>query len=210
MKNIFIITVLIIISGCAAADGAMQEKSNQDIQGSHGAQDAREESSESVENSSVTEESVDNTMQSAQIRAPEIIGLTNWINSEPILSLEELRGEVVLIDFWTYGCINCIRTLSHVQALYEKYGNDGFVILGLHAPEFAYERKIENVRKEVLRHGLTYPIAQDNDFATWRNYNNRYWPAHYLIDKKGNIRHTHFGEGAYQEMSEWVSKLLQE
>jgi len=140
--------------------------------------------------------------------APDLVGLTNWINSDKISSLSELRGQVVLIDFWTYACINCRRTLPHVQALYERYQDEGFVVLGLHAPEFSYERKIENVRTEVLKHGLTYPIAQDNDFATWRNYNNRYWPAHYLIDKEGSIRYTHFGEGAYQEMDQWVAKLL--
>jgi len=142
--------------------------------------------------------------------APDLVGLTNWINSESIASLEDLRGKVVLIDFWTYDCINCIRTLPHVQALYEKYDDQGFVVLGLHAPEFSYERKIENVRREVVKHGLTYPIAQDNDFATWNNYKNRYWPAHYLIDKEGRLRHKHFGEGAYDEMDAWVAKLLNE
>lgn len=142
--------------------------------------------------------------------APELEGLTNWINSDPIGSMEELRGKVVLIDFWTYSCINCIRTLPHVQALHEKYGDEGFVLLGLHAPEFAYERKKENVEAAVKERGLTYPIAQDNDFTTWGNYNNRYWPAHYLIDRNGFVRYTHFGEGKYAEMDQWVAKLLAE
>lgn len=145
-----------------------------------------------------------------QVLAPDLLGLTNWINSEEISSLSELHGKVVLVDFWTYSCINCIRTLPHVQALYEKYGEDGFVVLGLHAPEFSYEHKVENVRAAVIKHGLTYPIAQDNDFKTWRNYENRYWPAHYLIDKDGVVRYTHFGEGKYEEMDDWVGRLLGE
>ena len=142
--------------------------------------------------------------------APDIVGLTNWINSAPVQSLTELRGKVVLVDFWTYSCINCIRTLPHIQALHEKYGNEGLVILGIHAPEFSYEKKISNVRAAVDKYGLTYPIVQDNDFQTWRNYKNRYWPAHYLIDKEGNVRATHFGEGAYEETDRNVALLLEE
>ncbi len=142
--------------------------------------------------------------------APALAGLKNWINSEPIDSLDDLHGQVVLIDFWTYSCINCIRTLPHVQALYEKYADDGFTVLGLHAPEFSYERKFENVQAAAKKYHLTYPIALDNDFLTWHNYNNRYWPAHYLIDKTGRIRYTHFGEGKYAEMDAWVGKLLRE
>lgn len=142
--------------------------------------------------------------------APELVGLENWVNSEPIHSLASLRGKVVLVDFWTLGCINCQRTFPHIQTLYDKYKNDGFVILGIHAPEFAYERKIENVRAAAVENGMTYPIAQDNDFATWRNYKNQYWPAQYLIDKQGNVRYTHFGEGQYLQMDKNVAVLLKE
>jgi thiol-disulfide isomerase/thioredoxin len=99
---------------------------------------------------------------------------------------------VVLVDFWTFGCINCKRTIPHVEALYEKYKDQGFVVIGVHAPEFAHEKKPENVTKKVEEYGITYPVALDNDFMTWRAYDNRYWPALYFIDKTGKVRHTHF------------------
>lgn len=143
-------------------------------------------------------------------RAPDFRGLENWINGDSITSLEDLRGRVVLIDFWTYSCINCIRTLPHLQTLYEKYQDEDFVIIGIHAPEFAYEKKIENVKAAVKKYGLTYPIVQDNNFETWRAFENRYWPAHYVIDKEGFIRHTHFGEGGHAETDAIVARLLQE
>lgn len=140
--------------------------------------------------------------------APELAGLTNWINSEPIDSLAELRGKVVLVDFWTYSCINCIRTLPYLESWHEKYAADGLVILGIHAPEFQFERVPENVQKAVQDAGLSYPIAQDNDFKTWKNYNNRYWPAKYLIDRDGQIRYRHFGEGEYAETEAAIAELL--
>ena len=141
-------------------------------------------------------------------KSPEFKGLTNWINSEPIDSLASLQGKVVLIDFWTYSCINCIRTLDHNKALWEKYKSDDFVLIGVHAPEFSFEHKLENLQREVRKFGLEYPIVQDNDFATWYNFNNKYWPAVYIIDKQGDIRYTHFGEGAYQEIDDVVAELL--
>ena len=141
--------------------------------------------------------------------APEFVGISNWLNSEA-LTLKELRGKVVLIDFWTYTCINCIRTLPHTTALYEKYKDQGFVIVGVHTPEFVFEQKTENVEEAIKRYNITYPVAQDNDYATWQAYNNRYWPAVYLIDAEGNIRYTHFGEGDYEETEEAVQTLLKE
>jgi len=143
-------------------------------------------------------------------KAPEFKGLKNWINSQPIETLESLRGKVVLIDFWTYSCINCIRTLDHNQALWEKYQDDDFVLIGVHAPEFAFEHNLANVKKETEKFGLTYPIVQDNNFETWRNYENHYWPAVYIIDKQGFIRYTHFGEGKYQEIDNVVEVLLEQ
>lgn len=143
-----------------------------------------------------------------KIAAPELVGLENWLNTSPIESLESLRGKVVLIDFWTYSCINCIHTLPYVQALHEKYADEGLVVLGVHAPEFQYERKLKNVQAAVKKNGLTYPIVQDNEFATWRAYKNRYWPAVYLIDKEGFVRYTHFGEGKYEETEKAVRALL--
>jgi len=141
-------------------------------------------------------------------QAPEFAGLTNWINSDPIETIASLRGKVVLIDFWTYSCINCIRTLGHNKALWDKYKEDDFVLIGVHSPEFAFEHKLDNLKREVDSYELTYPIVQDNDFATWRAFKNRYWPAVYIIDKEGNIRYTHFGEGKYQEIDEVVAHLL--
>lgn len=154
-------------------------------------------------------DSVQNSFSfSEKYPAPELEGLQNWINSDGSNSLEELKGKVVLIDFWTYSCINCIRTLPYIQALHEQYADDGLVILGIHAPEFAFEKKIDNVRQAVEKHGLTYPVVQDNDFKTWRNYENRYWPAKYLIDRDGFVRYHHFGEGEYDETERAVVALL--
>lgn len=141
--------------------------------------------------------------------APELVGLQEWINSSPT-TLAELRGKVVLIDFWTYSCINCVRTLPFVQGWYDTYKDDGFVVLGLHAPEFAFEKVPENVRQAVNDRKLTYPVALDNDFTTWRAYKNRFWPAHYLIDKNGQVRRTHFGEGEYAETETAIRALLAE
>ena len=141
--------------------------------------------------------------------APELTGVFSWINSEP-LTLEELRGDVVLIDFWTYTCINCIRTLPYLRDWHEKYADLGLTIIGVHTPEFDFEKKKENVIDAVAEYGLKYPVVQDNDFGTWRAFENRYWPAKYLIDKDGYIRYTHFGEGAYQETEEKIRELLME
>lgn len=140
--------------------------------------------------------------------APEFSGLANWINSKEIKSMQELRGKVVLVDFWTYSCFNCVNTLPYVQSWYEKFAAEGLVVLGIHAPEFAFERDSNNVKNAVKKHGLTYPIALDNGFKLWRAYKNRFWPAFYLIDKKGMVRYTHFGEGRYKEMEAAIASLL--
>lgn len=141
--------------------------------------------------------------------APELIEGGQWFNSEP-LKLLKLRGKVVLIDFWTYTCINCIRTLPYLKSWHEKYKDKGLVIIGIHTPEFEFEKNPENVKKAIDDFELKYPIMQDNDYATWKAYNNRYWPAKYFIDKDGKIRSKHFGEGAYDESEELIQKLLQE
>lgn len=142
-------------------------------------------------------------------QAPDFIGITNWIGSKP-LTIQQLQGKVVLVDFWTYTCINCIRTLPHVVGLYEKYKDDGFVIVGVHTPEFEFEKKTENVENAIKMYGISYPVAQDNNYTTWQAYNNQYWPAKYLIDAKGNIRYVHFGEGNYEETEKAVQQLLKE
>ncbi len=142
--------------------------------------------------------------------APEIKGLSHWINSEKINSMKELRGKVILVDFWTYSCFNCINTFPYVQAWHEKYAKDGLVVLGIHAPEFLFERKLDNVKQAVKKHGLTFPIALDNGFKLWRAYRNRYWPAFYLVDKNGVVRYTHFGEGRYRETEAAIVSLLKQ
>ena len=140
---------------------------------------------------------------------PEIRGIASWINSEPI-TFEENRGKVVLVDFWTYTCVNCIRTLPFLKAWHEKYADKGLVIVGVHTPEFDFEKDRDNVIEATEGFGLKWPIAQDNDFKTWRAFDNRYWPAKYLVDKDGYIRYTHFGEGAYEETELWIRGLLEE
>lgn len=145
--------------------------------------------------------------------APEFDGISQWLNvPAPIspLSLQALRGKVVLIDFWTYSCVNCVRTLPHLTAWYERYKDDGLVIVGVHTPEFAFERETQNVQNAIKQFNITYPVAQDNDYQTWENYQNHYWPAEYLIDAQGHIRRTHFGEGGYDHMEEAIRALLKE
>ena len=142
--------------------------------------------------------------------APEFVGINHWINTDKALTLADLRGKVVLVDFWTYTCINCIRTLPHVTGWYEKYKDKGFVVIGVHTPEFEFEKKTENVQAAIKQYSINYPVAQDNDYATWNAYNNRYWPAKYLIDSTGVIRKVHFGEGEYEEMEKAIRELLEE
>lgn len=141
--------------------------------------------------------------------APEIIPGGKWFNSDP-LTMKGLRGKVVLIDFWTYSCINCQRTMPYLRDWHAKYKDKGLVIIGVHSPEFAFEKEERNVADALKDFNLTYPVVQDNDFATWQAYENRYWPAKYLIDKDGLIRYTHFGEGAYAETEKIIQDLLKE
>jgi cytochrome c biogenesis protein CcdA/thiol-disulfide isomerase/thioredoxin len=148
-------------------------------------------------------------LESKGAKAPDIIPGGVWFNSES-LTLKQLKGKVVIIDFWTYSCINCQRTLPYLKDWNEKYKDKGLVIIGVHAPEFEFEKSEKNVAQAIKDFGLTYPIVQDNDFATWRAYNNRYWPAKYFIDKEGYIRYHHFGEGAYDESEKVIQELLKE
>ncbi len=141
--------------------------------------------------------------------APELKVGGAWFNSDP-LTMKELKGKVVLVDFWTYTCINCIRTLPYLKSWHAKYSDKGLVIIGVHAPEFEFEKDAINVQKAIADFGIKYPVMQDNDFSTWRAYRNNYWPAKYLIDKDGNIRYTHFGEGDYDETELAIQELLSE
>ena len=139
--------------------------------------------------------------------APEFYGIVGWLNSEP-LTLERLRGRVVLIDFWTYSCVNCLRTLPYVTDWDARYRDSGLTVVGVHSPEFAFEREEANVRENADELGIEYPIALDNRFGTWSVWNNQYWPAKYLIDRKGHVRYYHFGEGDYAETEEAIRELL--
>lgn len=140
--------------------------------------------------------------------AVEFSGINHWLNTDKALNLSDLKGKVVLVDFWTYTCINCLRTLPHVTQWYDTYKDKGFVVIGVHTPEFEFEKKTENVQQAITANNIHYPVAQDNEFGTWNAYHNRYWPAEYLIDAKGTIRRTHFGEGEYGEMEEAIKGLL--
>ena len=142
-------------------------------------------------------------------RAPDFVGIERWINSEP-LKIEQLRGKVVLVDFWTYTCINCIRTLPYIKEWDKKYRDKGLVIVGVHTPEFEFEKKYENVLKAVNEYQLKYAVAQDNNYATWSVYQNRYWPHKFLIDIDGYIRYDHIGEGNYDETEKMIQSLLKE
>lgn len=141
--------------------------------------------------------------------APELISGGEWFNSKP-LTLAQLKGRVVLIDFWTYTCINCIRTLPYLQSWHDKYASKGLVIIGVHTPEFEFEKNADNVKKAVIDFGLKYPIMQDNNYATWQAYNNQYWPAKYFVDKNGRVRSSHFGEGDYEKSERLIQELLKE
>ncbi len=140
---------------------------------------------------------------------PSLDGATSWLNSAPLMRAS-LRGKVVLIDFWTYSCINCLRSLPYVNGWYEKYKDHGLVVIGVHSPEFAFERDPGNVRRAVHELGVTYPVALDSNYAIWRAFGNQYWPAHYFIDAAGRIRAHHFGEGEYAESEDTLRQLLTE
>jgi len=140
---------------------------------------------------------------------PPLAGATRWFNSPP-LTRESLRGKVVLVDFWTYSCINCLRTLPYLKAWNEKYRDQGLVIVGVHTPEFAFEKDSRNVEQAIRDLGVSYPVAMDNRYAIWNAYHNQYWPAHYLVDAQGRIREQHFGEGAYRETEQMIQTLLKE
>ncbi|MNU84238.1 Thiol-disulfide oxidoreductase YkuV [compost metagenome] len=155
--------------------------------------------------SKVKAESMDN----AQGAMPSLNGAVQWLNS-PELTNESLKGKVVLVDFWTFDCINCKHTLPYVKDWAKKYEKDGLVVIGVHTPEYGFERIIDNVKDKVKEYGITYPVAIDNNYAIWRNFDNQYWPAHYLIDAKGQVRFTHFGEGRYDTQEQMIQQLLEE
>ena len=139
--------------------------------------------------------------------APEFVGITHWINSKP-LTMKSLRGKVVLVDFWAYSCINCLRTFPHLTRWYEKYKDKGLVIVGVHSPEFEFGKNLANVKRAVERFHIRYPVAMDSHMSTWRAWQNQFWPAEYLVDKQGNVVLHHFGEGHYLEMENAIRHQL--
>ena len=143
----------------------------------------------------------------ARNAAPDFVGISKWFNSAP-LSIGDLRGKVVLVDFWTYGCYNCVNTLPYVTKLYETYKDKGLVVVGIHTPEFPFERSAANVQAALKRHGINYPVGQDNESATWDAWRNQYWPAQYIVDQNGNVVFSHAGEGQYDEIEGMVRRLL--
>jgi thiol-disulfide isomerase/thioredoxin len=147
---------------------------------------------------------------SANDQVPDPVSATaQWLNSPPLTS-EDLRGKVVLVEFWTYGCVNCQRTLPYVKAWSAKYRQDGLLVIGVHTPEFGFEKDKANVERAVRDLGITYPVVMDNQYEIWNAYKNTYWPAQYLMDAQGRLRHQHFGEGAYQETEKMIQTLLAE
>jgi thiol-disulfide isomerase/thioredoxin len=154
-------------------------------------------------------------MQSAEASMPDLgpaPELTNdtWLNVDAPLRLADLRGKVVIVEMWTFGCINCQNVMPSLKEWHAKYKDQGLVIIGNHYPEFSFEEDLSNLKDAIARFDIQYPVAQDNDGATWRAYKNRYWPSLYLIDKQGHIRYVHIGEGRYQETEENIKALLEE
>jgi cytochrome c biogenesis protein CcdA/thiol-disulfide isomerase/thioredoxin len=173
-----------------------------------------------LERTSATQRQLDNllisqhkTLPESQLRdfgqAPDFKGIDSWINSKP-LTLASLRGKVVLVDFWTYSCINCLRTLPYVERWYETYRKAGLVVVGVHTPEFAFEHVPANVERAVQSLGVRYPVALDNGYGTWTAWGNRYWPAKYFVDRSGHVRYAHFGEGEYERTEAVIRTLLAE
>ncbi len=151
----------------------------------------------------------DSSSGSEPTTLPDLSGATGWINSSPLTSAS-LRGKVVLVDFWTYSCINCLRTLPYIKAWYAKYKDSGLVIIGIHTPEFPFEKDEANVRKAVHDLGIQYPVAMENNYRIWSSFNNQAWPTDYFIDAEGRIRYRHVGEGQYDQSEAWIRNLLEE
>lgn len=151
-----------------------------------------------------------NELFNSNMIAPNFTGISQWLNSDKSLTISDLKGKVVLVDFWTYSCINCVRTLPYLTNWYDKYHNQGFEIIGVHTPEFQFEHDANNVQQAIKMYNIKYPVALDNDYSTWKAYGNQYWPAEYLIDAKGVIRRTHFGEGEYDQTEQAIQALLKE
>jgi thiol-disulfide isomerase/thioredoxin len=167
---------------------------------------------EKVESSTVFEEvnTLSKIDKSKFKKAPELVGIANYLNTAPDELSREIEGKVVLYDIWTYSCINCVRTLPYITAWDDKYSEQGLLIVGIHSPEFEFEKDPENVRMAIEKHGISYPVVMDNDMETWKAFENRYWPRKYIADHEGFLRYDHIGEGSYQETEKVIQQLLDE
>jgi thiol-disulfide isomerase/thioredoxin len=138
---------------------------------------------------------------------PEFQGISHWLNSTP-LSIKDIKGSVVLVQIWTFGCINCQRTLPYITKWHQQYASQGLKVIGIHTPEFAFERDVNNIKKALRQHKITYPVAVDNEYKTWNAYENQYWPHLFLADRQGILRYDHIGEGAYEKIEQTIRQLL--
>ncbi|AFS82710.1 redoxin family protein [Candidatus Nitrosopumilus sediminis] len=165
-----------------------------------------------VESNTVFEDvsSLSNIDKSKFKKAPKLVGIANYLNTTPEKLSEEIKGKVVLYDIWTYSCINCVRTLPYITAWNDKYSDQGLLIVGIHSPEFEFEKNPDNVRMAVEKYGIDYPVVMDNDMKTWKAFENRYWPRKYIADHEGFLRYDHIGEGGYQETEKIIQQLLKE
>ena len=166
---------------------------------------------EEFENTSITQGDEITSIDKSKFKmAPEIIGISNYLNTTPEKLSEDMKDKVVLYDIWTYSCINCVRTLPYITAWDDKYSDQGLLIVGIHSPEFEFEKDPENVKLAIDKHGINYPVVLDNEMETWKAFENRYWPRKYIADHEGYIRYDHIGEGAYKETERVIQKLLEE
>ena len=167
--------------------------------------------SSEFESASITENKIDSVIDKSKFKkAPNLVGIAHYLNTTPEQLASEMKGKVILYDIWTYSCINCIRTLPYVTAWNDKYSDEGLLIIGIHSPEFEFEKDKENVELAIAKHGITHPVVMDNDWETWKAFENRYWPRKYIADHEGYIRYDHIGEGAYQETEKVIQQLLKE
>jgi len=164
-----------------------------------------------LESVSIIENEINSTIDKSKFKkAPDLVGIAHYLNTTPEQLASEIKGKVVLYDIWTYSCINCIRTLPYITSWYDKYSDEGLIIIGIHSPEFEFEKDKENVELALAKHGITYPVVMDNDWETWKAFENRYWPRKYIADHEGYIRYDHIGEGAYKETEKVIQHLLKE
>ncbi len=164
-----------------------------------------------LESVSIIENEVGSTIDKSKFKkTPDLVGIAHYLNTTPEQLASEMKGKVVLYDIWTYSCINCIRTLPYITSWDDKYSDEGLLIIGIHSPEFEFEKDKDNVELALAKHGITYPVVMDNDWETWKAFENRYWPRKYIADHEGYIRYDHIGEGAYKETEKVIQQLLKE